>query len=169
MKRKFASAVLSPLLLVFCAVPALAAGVGGIEKTRAYDGRFTDIAGKWHEGYITDPPIQQREKVLPSALEDLFHLFTAKSRCVERYRGYRLLAVDGSDLRMPANADDSVSYFKNNAEDAKGYNLIQTIFPTDDAIRKVIYMTVMEISKKWTMPVRDWRLAYAQFSVYFED
>ena len=45
----------------------------------------------------------------------------------------------------------------------------KTIFPTDDAIRKVIYMSVMEISKKWTMPVRDWCLAYAQFSVYFED
>jgi len=68
--------------------------------------------------------IQQREKVLPSALEDLFHLFVSKSRCVERYRGYRLLAVDGSDLRMPANASDPVSYFKNDAEDAKGYNLI---------------------------------------------
>ena len=68
--------------------------------------------------------IQQREKVLPSALEDLFHLFVSKSHCTERYRGYRLLAVDGSDLRMPANASDPVSYFKNDAEDAKGYNLI---------------------------------------------
>ena len=31
----------------------------------------------------------------------------------------------------------------------------------DDAIRKVVYMSVSEISKKWTMPVRDWGLAYA--------
>ena len=43
------------------------------------------------------------------------------------------------------------------------------IFPTDDAIRKVVYMSVSEISKKWTMPVRDWGLAYAQFMIYFED
>ena len=35
--------------------------------------------------------------------------------------------------------------------------------------RKVVYMSVSEISKKWTMPVRDWGLAYAQFMIYFED
>ena len=32
----------------------------------------------------------------------------------------------------------------------------KAVFPTDDSIRKVIYMSVKEISKKWTMPVRDW-------------
>ncbi|MBR1737981.1 MAG: IS256 family transposase [Firmicutes bacterium] len=45
----------------------------------------------------------------------------------------------------------------------------KSIFPTDDAIRKVIYMSVKEITKKWTMPVRDRGLAYSQFVVYFED
>ena len=45
----------------------------------------------------------------------------------------------------------------------------KAIFPTDDSIRKVIYMSVKEISKKWTMPVRNWGLAYAQFSIYFGD
>ena len=45
----------------------------------------------------------------------------------------------------------------------------KSIFPTDDAIRKVVYMSVSEISKKWTMPVRNWGLAYAQFMIYFED
>ena len=45
----------------------------------------------------------------------------------------------------------------------------KSIFPTDDAIRKVVYMSVSEISKKWTMPVRDWGLAFAQFMIYFED
>lgn len=45
----------------------------------------------------------------------------------------------------------------------------KAIFPTDDSIRKAIYMSVKEISKKWTVPVRDWGLAYAQFSIFFED
>ena len=45
----------------------------------------------------------------------------------------------------------------------------KAIFPTDDSIRKVIYMTASEISKKWTMPVRDWGLAYAQFAIFFEE
>ena len=45
----------------------------------------------------------------------------------------------------------------------------KAVFPTDDSIRKVIYMSVCEISKKWTMPVHDWGLAYQQFAIYFED
>ena len=45
----------------------------------------------------------------------------------------------------------------------------KAVFPTDDFIRKVIYMSVKEIAKKWTMPIRDWGLAYSQFAIYFED
>ena len=45
----------------------------------------------------------------------------------------------------------------------------KSIFPTDDSIRKVIYLSVREISKKWTMPIHDWGLAYSQLSIYFED
>lgn len=44
----------------------------------------------------------------------------------------------------------------------------KAIFPTDDAIRKVIYLCADEFAKKWTRPVRNWGLAYAQFAVFFE-
>ena len=53
--------------------------------------------------------------------------------------------------------------------DLRKFTKSKSIFPTDDSIRKVVYMSVAEISKKWTMPVRDWGLAYAQFMIYFED
>ena len=49
------------------------------------------------------------------------------------------------------------------------FNKSKSILSTDDTIRKVVYMSVSEISKKWTMPVRDWGLAYAQFMIYYED
>ena len=45
----------------------------------------------------------------------------------------------------------------------------KAIFPTDDSIRKIIFMSVKEISKKWTMLVRDWGLAYSQLAIFFED
>ena len=45
----------------------------------------------------------------------------------------------------------------------------KAVFPTDDSIRKVIYMSVREIAKKWTMPVHDWGLVYQQFAIWFED
>ncbi len=45
----------------------------------------------------------------------------------------------------------------------------KAIFPTDDSIRKVVYLSVKQISKKWTMPVRDWGMIYSQIMIYFED
>ena len=45
----------------------------------------------------------------------------------------------------------------------------KAIFPTDDSIRKVIYLSVKEIRKKWTMPARNWAMAYSQIVIYFAD
>ena len=43
------------------------------------------------------------------------------------------------------------------------------LFPNDDAARKVVYLTTMEASKKWTMPIRNWRLALNHFMIVFEE
>jgi putative transposase len=45
----------------------------------------------------------------------------------------------------------------------------KAIFPTDDSIRKVVYLSVREIIKKWTMPPRNWTMVYGQIMLYFED
>jgi putative transposase len=42
------------------------------------------------------------------------------------------------------------------------------IFPTDDAVLKVMYLAAQNISKKWTMPVRNWGAAMTHFSIEFE-
>ena len=55
--------------------------------------------------------VQQRSKVLPEALEFLFREFTNRCQKVKLCKGYRLLAVDGSDLQFTANPNDPLSYF----------------------------------------------------------
>ena len=45
----------------------------------------------------------------------------------------------------------------------------KTIFPTDDAVRKSVYLAIQEISRKWTMPVRDWGIIIGQLSIFFGD
>ena len=42
------------------------------------------------------------------------------------------------------------------------------LFPSDDSARKVIYLAIREASKKWTMPIRDWRAAMNRFMIEFE-
>jgi len=49
------------------------------------------------------------------------------------------------------------------------YTKTKTIFPTDDSVKKSVYLSVREITKKWTMPVRDWGMAYSQIAIFFED
>ena len=44
----------------------------------------------------------------------------------------------------------------------------KTIFPTDDAVRKSVYLAITEISKKWTMPIRDWGRIIGQLTIFFE-
>lgn len=55
--------------------------------------------------------VQQRSKILPSAMEYLFHKFTDTCERPKLYKGYRLLAVDGSDLQFTAEPSDPLSYF----------------------------------------------------------
>ena len=43
------------------------------------------------------------------------------------------------------------------------------LFPTDDSAMKVIYLAIQEASKKWTMPIRNWKLALNRFMIEFED
>ncbi len=43
------------------------------------------------------------------------------------------------------------------------------VFPTDDSAKKVIYLAIQEASKKWTMPIRNWKAALNRFMIEFED
>ena len=43
------------------------------------------------------------------------------------------------------------------------------VFPTDDSARKVIYLAIQEASKKWSMPIRDWKAALNRFMILFNE
>ena len=43
------------------------------------------------------------------------------------------------------------------------------LFPTDDSAKKVIYLAIQEASKRWTMPIHNWKPALNRFMIEFED
>ena len=43
------------------------------------------------------------------------------------------------------------------------------IFPSDEAVFKVVYLAVRNLAKKWTMPIRDWKPALNRFAVEFAE
>jgi putative transposase len=43
------------------------------------------------------------------------------------------------------------------------------LFPSDDAAKKVIYLAIDSASKKWTMPIQNWKQALNRFMIEFEE
>lgn len=64
---------------------------------------------------------QRRAQILPEAFHYVFREFNSISYKEKLYRGYRLLACDGSDLCIAHNPEDKTTYFQT-TPDMKGFN-----------------------------------------------
>ena len=67
--------------------------------------------------------VQRRSKILPTAFQYLFHKFNETFSQTSFFHGYRLYAVDGSDIHIPTAPDDKDTFYRANI-DVKGYNLM---------------------------------------------
>lgn len=47
-------------------------------------------------------------------------------------------------------------------------NRQRSVFPSDQALLKALYLATFEAVKKWTMPVRNWGKAYGELSIMYE-
>ena len=45
----------------------------------------------------------------------------------------------------------------------------KSVFPTDDSLLKMLYLAMMDITKKWTGRRQDWSVIYAQLAIFFGD
>ena len=45
----------------------------------------------------------------------------------------------------------------------------KSVFPTDDSLLKMLYLAMMDITRKWTGRRQDWSMIHAQLSIYFAD
>lgn len=43
------------------------------------------------------------------------------------------------------------------------------VFPSDESVKKVVWLAIQAASQKWSMPVREWRIAMNRFSIEFGD
>jgi transposase-like protein len=43
------------------------------------------------------------------------------------------------------------------------------LFPSDEAAMKIVFLAVQAASKKWTMPIQNWKLAMNRFMIEFEE
>ena len=45
----------------------------------------------------------------------------------------------------------------------------KAVFPTDDSLLKMLYLAMLDITKKWTGRRQDWAVIHAQLAVYYAD
>jgi len=42
-------------------------------------------------------------------------------------------------------------------------------FPNEEAVFKILYLALKNASKKWTMPIQNWKGAMNHFAILFEN
>ncbi len=45
----------------------------------------------------------------------------------------------------------------------------KAVFPNDDSLLKMLYLAMMDITKKWTGRRQDWSIIYARLAIFFWD
>ena len=64
--------------------------------------------------------------------------------------------------------------YTTNAIESLNYSLRKMLknrgaFPNDDSILKILHLAINRVSKKWTLPIRNWKAALNQFVILFGD
>ncbi len=106
-----------------------------------------------------------------AALEDFKARWNQKySYAVESwYRNWDELTVF---LDFPVEIR-TIIYTTNLIENLNGkirkYTKNKLSFPTDEAVKKSVYLALTQVTKKWTMPIRNWGIILNQFMLIFEN
>ena len=105
-----------------------------------------------HFNFSTETPTnssfnQRRAQILPEAFEFLFREFNKSISKDRLYRGYRLLAYDGSDLVIPYNPQDESTYYQT-APDSKGINVLHLNVLYDLLARSYTDVIIQSIRQK---------------------
>ena len=95
---------------------------------------------------VTPAAVSMRRKDIPPAvLFDVFNRFNAACNDIERYRGLRLLAVDGSSINMARNP--SAPSFVQNESAPNGYNQLH-LNPLFDLCNKTYYDAILQVEPR---------------------
>lgn len=82
---------------------------------------INDYFGVKLNNITTSGLVQARSKITPLLFESLFHRLNKCFKCEKIFKGYHLIAIDGSDLCVPFDINDSNAYIRNKG-DSKPYS-----------------------------------------------
>ena len=105
-------------------------------------GALERVTEKWSEKY---PNSMRSWKQNWDAISPIFKFSTAVRRVI-----YTTNAIESLNA----------TYRKLNRQ--------RSVYPSDTALLKALYLSTFEATKKWTMPIRNWGLVYGELSIMYE-
>ena len=109
---------------------------GGSLKKELYDAGVAVTASAF---------VQQRDKIPSLVMEEVFERFNSRCKDEKTYKGYKVLAIDGTTINMARNPK-SDSYVKNDSTQ-KGYNQLH-VNPLYDVLNKTYHSCVIQPQPK---------------------
>ena len=109
---------------------------GGSLKKELYDAGVAVTASAF---------VQQRDKIPSLVMEEVFERFNSRCKDEKTYKGYKVLAIDGTTINMARNPK-SDSYVKNDST-PKGYNQLH-VNPLYDVLNKTYHSCVIQPQPK---------------------
>ena len=100
------------------------------------------VTEKWHEKY---PNAMKSWKQNWDAISPIFKFSSAVRKVI-----YTTNAIESLNA----------AYRKLNRQ--------RSVFPSDTALLKALYLSTFEATKKWTMPIRNWGQVYGELSIMYE-
>ena len=91
--------------------------------SRSLGSELMEFYGLDQKSVSVSAVVQRRAKILPAVFQYLFHKLNDAFSQTDFFHGYRLLAVDGSDIHIPTIPDDHSTHYNANVN-SKGYNLM---------------------------------------------
>lgn len=91
-------------------------------KSTALKQSLHQLIGTSNEYFTSSAFVQQRSKISSKVFKDIFYNFNAMCKDTKTYRGYRIFAVDGTDVNCPRNPESE--NFMRNSKCTTGYNLM---------------------------------------------
>ena len=101
-----------------------------------------------------------------SRLENILLCFAPKTVFTQNLGYYRTYFKYPEEVRRLIYTTNAIEGFN---RQLRKVTKAKSVFPTDDSLFKMLYLAMMDITKKWTGRRQDWSRIHAQLTVYFDD
>ena len=86
---------------------------------------------------------------------------------------FKMMVGEMLENGLDGELDDELGYTTNALQEfnrqLRKVTKSKSVFPTDDSLLKMLYLAMIDITKKWTGKRKDWGQIHSQLEIFFAD